>query len=334
MTGDPEQAPLLSVRGLSKTFVSRTGWRTHRVQALTDVAFDVNRGEVVALVGESGSGKSTAARIVARLVAPTAGQIWFQGRDVLAEERRPSMGYRARVQMIFQDPFASLNPVHTVRYHLDRALVRHGKTNTAQDRNTKVEELLAAVGLLPTGEIAGKFPHQLSGGQRQRVAIARALAVGPELILADEPTSMLDASIRIDILNLLRSLQKGRGIGCLYITHDLGSARYLADRAVVMYGGYVVETAACDELLDHPAHPYTQRLEAAALRATPPMVTSETTRATEATKGCPFAARCPSVMERCRHELPKLVLRSLDGHSPAGTKVASRRLVRCHLYDG
>jgi peptide/nickel transport system ATP-binding protein len=318
-----EDGGLLAVRNLHKTFVSRSGLRTLRVQALHDVSFEVQRGEVLALIGESGSGKTTAARIIARLIEPSRGELWWKGRNVLTE-RRPTLSYRSQVQMIFQDPFASLNPVHTVGYHLERPLLRHGKATRAQLQD-EVHALLETVGLRPAAEVARKFPHQLSGGQRQRVSVARALAVDPELILADEPTSMLDVSIRIDILNLMRGLKEQRGLAYLYITHDLGSARYLADRAVVMYAGHVVEAGPVGPLLDQPAHPYTRLLEAAlstGLGAGTPSPARPPSTSEGPATGCPFAARCPSVMDRCRRELPQL------------RKISTGALVRCHLYDG
>ena len=234
--------PLISVRKLGKSFGGR--------RVLHDVSFDVRPGEVVALVGESGSGKSTVARLVAGLMPPSTGEIRVAG----------SLG------MIFQDPFASLNPVHRVRYHLERPLRRHEKTRTLRlgpsgaSLRVSVDQMLEEVGLVPPGEIAMKFPDQLSGGQRQRVAIARALAVEPQVILADEPTSMLDASIRIGVLNLLRDLKEQRGIAFLYITHDLASARYLADRIMVMRGGEIVDAGTADELLGSPRHEYTRLL--------------------------------------------------------------------------
>jgi len=324
MTALVKEDRLLAVRHLNKTFVSRVGLQTMEVRALSDVSFDVERGEVLAIVGESGSGKTTTARIIARLVAPSSGELWWKGRNVLEAERRaPSLAFRSQVQMIFQDPFASLNPVHTVGYHLERALRRHGKARRGRELTERVHALLETVGLRPPGDVARKFPHELSGGQRQRVSIARALAVDPELILADEPTSMLDVSIRIDILNLMRGLKEQRGLAYLYITHDLGSTRYLADRVVVMYAGHVVEVGPCGPLLDQPAHPYTQLLEAACssgqVAGTP---SPSGVRAVSQGAGCPFAARCPRVMERCRGELPPL------------RKISTGALVRCHLYDG
>ena len=228
--------PILTVAHLAKRFGNH--------QVLDDVSFEVGRGEALAVVGESGSGKSTAARIIAGLTPPTSGTVATSGV----------------VQMIFQDPFASLNPVHTIGYHLARPLVRHGIERGKAAVTARVHELLAAVGLGPPAEIAAKHPHQLSGGQRQRVAIARALAAKPDLILADEPTSMLDASIRIGVLNLLRDLKEQRGIAIVLITHDLASARYLADRTVVLFRGRVVEAGTTSELLAAPQHSYTQRL--------------------------------------------------------------------------
>jgi ABC-type glutathione transport system ATPase component len=227
---------ILTVKHLGKRFGSH--------QVLDGVSFEVERGEALALVGESGSGKSTAARIIAGLLPPTSGTVATTGA----------------VQMIFQDPFASLNPVHTIGYHLARPLVRHGKARGKAAVTARVHALLDEVGLGPAAEIAAKYPHQLSGGQRQRVAIARALAAEPDLILADEPTSMLDASIRIGVLNLLRDLKEQRGIAIVLITHDLGSARYLADRTVVLYRGRVVEAGATPALLAAPQHSYTRRL--------------------------------------------------------------------------
>jgi peptide/nickel transport system ATP-binding protein len=227
---------ILTVDHLSKRFGDQ--------HALDDVSFVVARGEALALVGESGSGKSTAARIIAGLTPPTSGTVATSGV----------------VQMIFQDPFASLNPVHTIGYHLARPLIRHRKARGQAAITARVHELLVDVGLGPAAEVAAKHPHQLSGGQRQRVAIARALAAEPDLILADEPTSMLDASIRIGVLNLLRDLKEQRGIAIVLITHDLGSARYLADRTVVLFRGRVVETGKTSALLAAPQHSYTQRL--------------------------------------------------------------------------
>ncbi len=315
--------PLLDVRRLSKCFVTRKLIGTRRsVPAARDVSFHIDRGEAVALVGESGSGKSTIARLILRLETPDGGEIRLDGEDVLTREpRRASLAYRARVQMVFQDPFASLNPVHTVAYHLVRPLLRHGRA-TASGARARASELLRAVGLEPADEFLDRHPHELSGGQRQRVAIARALAVDPALLVADEPTSMLDVSIRMEVLNLLLQLKRERQLAILLITHDLASARYVSDRILVLFRGRVVEDGPARALVDAPAHPYTRALVAsiAGSGTVSPrgprtlLTTGESTGC-----GCPFVARCPEAMDVCRVEDPEP--RSVDG-----------RLVRCHLY--
>jgi ABC-type glutathione transport system ATPase component len=254
---------LLEVERLGRTFHAWRGLRRRSVVAVEDVSFSLGRGEAVALVGESGSGKSTTGRMIARLVEPTAGAIRLDGEDALA--RRPSLALRRRVQMIFQDPFASLNAVHTVRHHLARPLLRHGRVEgrgAALER--AVADLLGSVGLAP--HLADRHPHQLSGGQRQRVAIARALAVGPELIVADEPTSMLDVSLRAGVLSLLDELKTRRGLAFVFITHDLASAARFADSVLVLRQGRVIESGPARTVLGTPMHPYTRLLLAAAPR--------------------------------------------------------------------
>jgi len=316
---NPTSRPLLTVDGLAKTFPVRDGVRTHKLHALADVSFEVARGEVVALVGESGSGKSTTARLIARLMPASGGEIRLDGPDA-----QGARDFRSRVQMIFQDPFGSLNPVHTVGYHLERPLRRHGKARTRDGVAARIRDLLDTVGLSPADEVARVHPHQLSGGPRQRVAIARARAVEPELILADEPTSMLDASIRIGILNLMRDLKERRGIAFLFITHDLTSARYLADRTIVMYAGHIVEAGPSRDVMDAPSHPYTKLLISAlpdrnGSFSRPIAAKSGAPKLIDPPPGCPFAARCPDVHDRCHRELPAL-------HT-----IAPRRGVRCHL---
>ena len=229
-----QNEPLLRLRGIHKHFVLREGFSSKRLHVLKGVDLDVGRGEAVALVGESGSGKSTVAKIVARLHEPNAGTLHFDGRDVLAAEpRRASLSYRSQVQMIFQDPFGSMNPIHSIEHQLLRPLLRHRKVAGKEEARQRAYELLGEVGLAPGESYGPKRPHELSGGQLQRVAIARALAVEPRLLLADEPTSMLDVSIRAGVLNLMRDLKRTRGLSFLFITHDLASARYIADRIVV-----------------------------------------------------------------------------------------------------
>jgi oligopeptide/dipeptide ABC transporter ATP-binding protein len=280
----------------------------------------------VALVGESGCGKSTLARQVMRLEKPDAGSILFEGEDVLAREpRRASLRYRGRVQIVFQDPFGSLNPIHTVAHHLARPLLRHRRVPRARVRE-RVLELLTLVGLEPAASFVDRYPHTLSGGQRQRVAIARALAVEPRLILADEPTSMLDVSIRLEILSLFRKLASERGITILFITHDLASARNLADRIVVLYAGTVVEEGLAEDVIAAPKHPYTRLLlssviDSKAALAAPLEARPGSAHAADADAACPFSARCLERMKICEKVRPRL-------HS-----IALGHRARCHLYD-
>jgi peptide/nickel transport system ATP-binding protein len=314
---------LLEVRGLDKTFTSRGLFTSPRtVVAAQDISFKIGSGEAVALVGESGSGKSTVARLLLRLIKPDGGEILLDGEDMLSREpRRASLGYRGRVQMVFQDPFGSLNPVHSVAHHLVRPLLRHGRAKKS-DARAQAIELLHTVGLEPAEEFIDRHPYELSGGQRQRVAIARALAVDPDVLVADEPTSMLDVSIRMGMLNLLAKLKQERGLAILLITHDLASARYLADRILVLFRGRVVEEGPGDALVERPAHPYTRTLLASIADIDSVETAGESEARTGEVKtgeGCPFASRCPEVMEVCRIADPPP--RDVDG-----------RRVRCHLY--
>ena len=260
------ETPLLDVRGLCKTYSARGLFSTqHRTIAARDVSFQVGRGEALALVGESGSGKTTIARLILRLEPADGGEIRLDGEDVLRREpRRARRDYRRRVQMVFQDPFGSLNPAHDVAYHLARPLRRlaHMGTGSASLRERSLE-LLRTVGLTPPEEFLHRHPYELSGGQRQRVAIARALAADPDLLVADEPTSMLDVSVRMGILKLLTKLKRERGLAILLITHDLASARYLAERIVVLRHGEIVEEGPSGQLVEAPQHEYTRALLAA-----------------------------------------------------------------------
>lgn len=321
--------PVLKVQGLGKEYAVGSVFSPKVLRALHEVSFELFRGECIALVGESGSGKSTILRILARLEQPTQGTIIFQEEDILNKEpKRASLEYRSKVQMIFQDPFGSLNPVHTVFHHLKRPLLRHQHVTKPRDLEKQVHSLLETVGLNPAADFARKYPHQMSGGQRQRVAIARALAVEPTVILADEPISMLDVSIRMGILNLMHELKTGTSAALLYVTHDIASARYIADRTMVMYAGHLVEGGPSEVLLDDPAHPYTQLLLAAVpdprssiFRPLP--ARSGQPQLIDPPSGCPFADRCPETMDICRTETPPPI--------PLLRKSA-HRFVRCHLY--
>ncbi|HKG09125.1 MAG TPA: ABC transporter ATP-binding protein [Gaiellaceae bacterium] len=304
----------LEVRNLTKRFPVSGGVRRAHVQAVDDVSFELRPAAITALVGESGSGKSTVARLLARLHDPTAGTVLFEGADVSrVRRRRDVLNYRSQVQIIFQDPFASLNPVKTIRHHLERPLQIHGIVPRRQLEG-RVHELLRTVGLVPPDEVAAKYPHELSGGQRQRVAIARALAVGPKVVLADEPTSMLDVSIRIGILNLMLRLREEFGITFLYVTHDLASARYVADDILVMYAGQIVESGPVEEVLSSPLHPYTRLLlsavpdPAANLHAERiEMRKGVASAAVDPPEGCRFVTRCPLAIDVCSRVTPPLV---------------------------
>lgn len=258
----PPPVPVLEVRDLRKTYRAAGFFGAREpVVALDGVSLTVSRREAVALVGASGSGKSTLAKLVLRLEAPDAGQILLDGTDVLRRERRKaSLEYRRRVQMVFQDPFGSLNPVHPVAYTLIRPLLRHGRVRGRAEARARALALLDQVGLRPPADYLDRHSYELSGGQRQRVAIARALAVEPDLLIADEPTSMLDVSVRMGILNLLVRAKREQSLAVLMITHDLASARYLADRIVVLHAGRVVEEGPTEELIRAPRHAYTRAL--------------------------------------------------------------------------
>jgi len=329
------QAPddlVMDVRGLTKLFPLGgsgpfgLGGERRNVHAVEDVTFTLRRAQILALVGESGSGKSTIARLLARLYPATAGHALFHGQDILTlRGRRAVLAYRSKVQMVFQDPFGSLNPVKTVAHHLNRPLaIHHQAGGTA--RRERIEELLTTVGLTPPSEVAAKYPHQLSGGQRQRVAFARALAVAPEVILADEPISMLDVSIRMGILNLMARLREERGLSYLYITHDLASARYLADETLVLYAGHLMEAAPSEEVIGQPLHPYTQLLLSAVpdpgrrLAKQRVEARGEIPTVINPKPGCRFANRCPRVMPVCKEQTPALI------------EVRPGHRVRCHLY--
>ncbi|HZS92659.1 MAG TPA: ABC transporter ATP-binding protein [Chloroflexota bacterium] len=325
------EASLMEVQGLSKFFYVGgggpfgLGGERRYVHAVEDVSFTLRRGYILALVGESGSGKSTIARLLARLYPPTSGQVRLKGRDVLSQHgHRAMLAYRAEVQMIFQDPFGSLNPVNRIGHHLARPLAIH-KGLRGRARDERIRELLSTVGLVPPADFINKYPHQLSGGQRQRVAIARALAVDPKVILADEPVSMLDVSIRMGILNLMEQLKVQRGIAYLYITHDLASARYIADETMVLYAGQMMEKAPSEELMQQPAHPYTRLL----LSAVPnPMQAKRRVEARgeiptiiNPKPGCRFAPRCPLAMPICLRRTPEV------------TEVRPGHLVRCYAAN-
>jgi len=318
---------LLEVEDLVKHFVaerSMFGRPTAFVKAVDGVSFSVEAGKTLALVGESGCGKSTVSRLVLRLIEPDSGRIRFEGRDLLALDANQLRAFRRDAQIIFQDPYASLNPRMTVSQILTEPLALHDLV-PASHRRERVEELLRLVGLEPRS--ARRYPHEFSGGQRQRIAIARALAVEPKLIICDEPVSALDVSIRSQILNLLRDLQERLGLAYIFVSHDLAVVKHIADRVAVMNLGVIVETTGTQQLFASPRHPYSRALLSAIPVPTPRakrsriLLQGEMPSALNPPAGCRFHTRCPYVIERCRVE-PPLLLDDGAGHLTACHRTA------------
>jgi oligopeptide/dipeptide ABC transporter ATP-binding protein len=315
---------LLRVEGLAKHFPARGGKGT--VRAVDGVSFEVQSGETLGIVGESGCGKSTLARTLLRLIRPTAGAIEFDGTDLCALDQRTLRAMRREMQMIFQDPFASLDPRLKVGAIVAEPLVIH-RIGDRASRRKAVVELLATVGL--DSKAAGRYPHEFSGGQRQRIGIARALALRPKLIIADEPVSALDVSIQSQILNLLVRLKQQFGLSYIFISHDLAVIEHVSDRLAVMYLGRIVETAATEDLFARPSHPYTQALISAVPCPDPQrrgqrmVLSGEMPNPESPPPGCPFHPRCPKAMDVCRTTPPPEI--------EIG-RTARPHLVRCHLY--
>jgi oligopeptide/dipeptide ABC transporter ATP-binding protein len=303
--------PLLAARGLVKHFPVRRGLLGRRrgvVRAVDGVDLEVARGECLALVGESGSGKTTVGRCLVRLVEPDGGEVRFDGEDLLALAGGELRRRRRRFQMVFQDPDGSLNPRRTVGQAIAEPLAVHGLGDRAE-RRRRVAELLDTVGL--PAEAAERYPHELSGGQRQRVGIARALATGPDLVVADEPVSALDVSVRAQVVNLLASLQQRLGLAMVFIAHDLALVEHLADRVAVMVLGRIVEEGSREALFARPLHPYTVALLAAVPVPDPTvrrrrLAIGELPSALDPPPGCPYHPRCPIARERCRVDVPPL----------------------------
>ena len=328
---DPQRAPpgsepLLRVERMSRHFKIGNAISRQTLHAVDDATFTVGERQIVAVAGESGSGKSTVARVLAKIYEPTSGEIYFQGKPVSSiRSRRARLAYSGQVPMVFQDPFSSINPVFRVSHAIMRALKLHRPELTGEQRYAEAVRVFETVGLNPGREVLQRYPHELSGGQRQRVGFAQALAMRPKLILADEPVSMLDVSIRIGLLNLMVKLRDTEGVSILYITHDLASARYVSDRLIVMYAGHIVETGPADEVLGNPRHPYTELLLAAAPDPRAPLNASaeadrgEPPKVIDPVPGCRFRWRCPLAVDECHRVTPEL------------SELLPRHQVACHV---
>ena len=322
---------LIEGKNVVKDFpISSNALKQPLMRAINDVSFKMYKSRGLAVVGESGSGKSTTAKMIAKMYAPTSGTIEYKGRDILdITSKKDLMLYREGVQMVWQDPFGSLNPTHNIFHHIARPLLIHKKVKPGNPKELqeRVYHLLEQVGLNPAKETAEKYPHQLSGGQRQRVNLARNIAVGAEVVLADEPTSMLDVSIRAGVLNLMEEMKFEKEMSLLYITHDIATARYIAEDLAVMYVGHMVEWGDTDEIIHDPQHPYTQLLVSAVPDPSKSIHTQlkgnkgEIPLWTPNSVGCPFAGRCTHVSDKCRERLPSI------------TQLSENHFVRCYLYE-
>ncbi|MED4784211.1 dipeptide ABC transporter ATP-binding protein [Brevibacillus choshinensis] len=315
---------LLEVKGLKKHFASKKGWfqQAEYVQAVNGINLTVREGETLSIVGESGCGKSTTGRCLLRLLEPTSGEIWYRGKDLTKLTGKEMRAMRRQLQMVFQDPFATLNPKLTIRRILEEPLV--AQQVSKEKRAGLIEETIRIVGLTPSH--LDRYPHQFSGGQRQRIGIARALMLRPDLIVADEPVSALDVSIQSQILNLLQDLQEQFGMTYIFISHDLGVVEHISDRVAVMYLGEIVELSDKEELFQNPLHPYTRALISAIPVSDPDekkeriILQGDLPSPANPPTGCRFHPRCQSCMDICKTDIPE------------ETRV-NGQMVKCHLYS-
>jgi peptide/nickel transport system ATP-binding protein len=318
----PANGALLRTVDLTRHFRLGGMFSKHVLHAVDDFNLAIREREIVALVGESGSGKSTVARLLARVYSPTRGEIYFRDRPLKSlRSRKDLLWYRGEVAMVFQDPYSAFNPVFRVAHGVMRNLILHRRDLERHQRHVEAKRVCESVGL--SAEMLKKFPHEMSGGERQRVGFAQALAVQPKLILADEPVSMLDVSIRAGVLNMMANLREQEGVSILYITHDIASARYVADRVVVMYAGHLVETGPTEDVLQDPKHPYTQLLLSAVADPREKLESisadsGEPPQVIDPSEGCRFRWRCPYAIDKCSEVTPR--------PEPLGS-----RRVACHV---
>jgi peptide/nickel transport system ATP-binding protein len=314
---------ILEVEELRKEFVSHRGLMS--VRAVDGVSFSLKRGEILGIVGESGCGKTTTGKLIMRLVEPSSGTIRVEGKDAVGLDREADFAYRRRVQMIFQDPYASMNPHFKIRDVLEEPLLIHDIGTDRAERRRLIEEVMEKVKMTPASDFLDRYPHMLSGGQRQRIAIARTLILRPSIIVADEPVSMIDLSTRAEILHLMKTIQSDMDLSFIYITHDISTARYFTDRIAVMYLGRIVEIGTQDEVIDHPAHPYTKALIEAVCEPESGRVgimrelkvKGEIPSASDIPSGCRFHPRCIFATDDCAKG-PEPELQDLgDGHLQA-----------------
>ena len=327
-----EKKVIFSAENVVMDFATKTGnilGKGNTLRALNDISFNLYEGESLAVVGESGCGKSTICKIAMRFYKPTEGEMLFEGKNIHKLKGKELKDYRGKSQMVFQDPFSSLNPIKNIYYHLRRPLQLYHNIPKSK-LNEKMNELLEKVGLTPADEVGKKFPHELSGGQKQRVYLARILAIGANVIFADEPTSMLDVSVRIGVLNLMTQMKEAMNKSFIYITIHITPARYFSDRIIVLYAGHMVEWGDVHEVILKPKHPYTQLLIAAAPDPEReeaidlPVVNNldaEVTSWSPDKKGCPFKNRCPKATDKCGEAFPK------------AKEISKNHFVRCTLFE-
>jgi oligopeptide transport system ATP-binding protein len=331
--------PILEVRNLVKHFPLTQGILFRRqigaVKAVDDVSFELYQGETLGIVGESGCGKSTVAKLLMNLEKPTAGQIFYKGEDIAKLSGRALRAVRRNIQMVFQDPYTSLNPRMTVGDIIGEPFEIHPEVAPKGDRRKKVQELLDVVGLNP--EYVNRYPHQFSGGQRQRIGIARGLALNPEIIICDEPVSALDVSVQAQVINLMERLQNEFDLSYVFIAHDLSIVRHISDRVGVMYLGKIVELGSDAEIYDHPTHPYTQALLSAVPQPDPEtreqreriILTGDVPSPANPPSGCRFRTRCWKAQDRCAEEVPLLAVPERFANADSGAKHPSA----CHFAE-